>query len=441
MSKDADQVGGISAPVTFGQLSMLRGLDHLGPQGVLEVHLVRIYEIPAETGLESAARAWRELVRRHESLRTVYSQTGAEPLQVIRPFEKRSLPAVELHGPTVADAVAVAMTEEWVGAPFDIESDEPHRAFVGTYNGVPKFLGLVVHHIAADYTSCAVLGREYTALLLGEKLPPVEQPRSLAAVQRLRVAARRRTADYWASEWSGFVEGDCTGIDTSERTQASLYSELGLRAADAIARRLRISVPSVILGVTCLGLMNARGTDRTTIGLMASNRVDKTSKSIVSSLNQLAPLTVELDPGVAPGDWLRSVFKKSLEVYRHASFHIDELARHLRGCGYNNPDPSRFDLFFNYLGDTGVSLPDDLEKVHLKRIHARRQTGPTFNLFAEIGAGIFLRMRTSRNYLGPEESDLLLAGIEAALIDIDSGAPATLAAVSFEPVREVVRVK
>jgi hypothetical protein len=50
-------------------------------------------------------------------------------------------------------------------------------------------------------------------------------------------------------------------------------------------------------------------------------------------------------------------------------------------------------------------------------------------------------MRTSRDYLGPEVSNLLLAGIEAALIDVDSGAPTTLEAVSFEPVREIVQAE
>jgi hypothetical protein len=441
MGNDADEARANTAPVTFGQLSMLRGLEYLGPRGALEVNLVQFYEIPAGTDLESAARAWRELVRRHESLRTVYDQVGAEPMQLVRPFEERSLPAVELPGPEDADALAVVMTKEWAGTPFDIESDEPHRAFVGTYEGVPVFLGVVVHHIAADQVGCAVLGREYAALLLGETLPPAEQPRRLAAVQRLGVAERRRTADYWAGVWSGFAEGDCTGIDTSDRTQASLYSERGLRAALAIAGRLSISVPSVILGITCLGLMNARGTYRTTMGLMVSNRVDMKSESIVSSMNQLAPLTVELDSDAAPEDWLRSLYERSLEVYSHASFHIDELASYLRACGYDDPDPSRFDLFFNYVGETGVAMADDPGKMYLKRVYAPRQTGPTFNLSAEVGAGLFLLMRTSRNYLGPEASDLLLAGIEAALVDVDSGAPATLAAVSFKPVREVVRVE
>jgi len=282
-----------------------------------------------------------------------------------------------------------------------------------------------------------VLQREYTALLKGEEPSSAVLPRRLAAAQRLGVAARRRTADHWADVWPRMVPADRAGTDRSPRTQASFYTERGLRAANVIADQLGISVQSVVLGVTCLGLMTARGVSRMTMGLMASNRVDERWESLVSSMNQLAPLTVELNPAADPHDWLRSLYEEGLVTYSNASFHIDELISHLRGLGCDNPDPMAFDLFFNFVGETGISLADDPASVRLDRVLAPRQTGPTFNLVVETGAGLWLLMRTSRDWLAPVASDALLLGIEAALVDLESGRPDTLATVSFRPIRDV----
>lgn len=426
-----------TAPLTFGQLSVLRDLDLSGPDEQSDGNLPLVLDVPSGTGVDEAAAAWERLVERHEALRTVYDRRAAEPTQTVQPFQGVRLDTVELPAPTREAALDVA--GEWAEEEIRFDVEHSWRAAVGVHQGVATHLVCVVHHLAVDSAACTLLEDEFRTLVSGGTLAPdPPQPVDLALEQHGDEQQRRQTIEFWLDEWRGFVEEDRQGGDRSRRHRAALYSERAQDAARAVSERLSVSVQSVVLGAVALVLFDLRGRDRATFGLLAGNRMDKRWQTLLSSMNQLAPMTVAADRDAAPAVFLRMLYMNSLERLLHGSYSIDELRARLTETGCANPDPLQFDCYFNYLGDIaeppaeGSPARDDIEW-----FADAWQGGPRFNLRAATGTGLHLSLTASDDYLGAGVTGRFLASVEAALVDLADGAPETVGAVDLAPLRKV----
>ncbi|GGZ25554.1 non-ribosomal peptide synthetase [Streptomyces poonensis] len=103
------------------------------------------------------AEAVADVVRRHESLRTVFPEVDGRPCQVVLDVFPE-LTVVE----TDEDGLAAALAEA-AAYRFDIRSETPVRAWLFALGEDDHVLLLVVHHIAGDGWSMAPLGRDLSA--------------------------------------------------------------------------------------------------------------------------------------------------------------------------------------------------------------------------------------------------------------------------------------
>ncbi|MEU3613631.1 condensation domain-containing protein [Streptomyces sp. NPDC006872] len=426
-----------TAPMTFGQLSVLRDLDLSGPDEQSDGNLPLVFDVPSGTDVDEVTAAWWRLVDRHEALRTVYDRRAAQPTQTVRPFRKGELGTVELPAATREAALRVA--GEWAEHEIRIDVEQSWRGAVAVHEGVATHLVCVVHHLAVDSAACTLLESEFNTLVSGGTLAPdPPQPVDLALDQHGDEQQRRQTMEFWLEEWEGFVDEDRQGDDTSRRFRAALYSERAQDAARTVSERLAVSVQSVILGAAALALFGLKGRDRVTFGLLAGNRMDKRWQTLLSSMNQLAPMTVAADGDADPDGFLRTLYMNSLERLLYGSYSIDELRARLTEAGCHNPDPLQFDCYFNYLGEIvrppAAQSParDDVEW-----FDDAWQGGPRFNLRAATGSGLHLSLTASDDYLGAEATGRFLAAVEAALVSLADGGPDTVSEVGLAPLRKV----
>jgi hypothetical protein len=431
-------MSGRTGPVTFGQLSMIRDLHILGADGQADANFVNVTAVPGDVGAAEVTAAWQQLVDRHESLRTTYDVAARDPVQLVQRARTTELELVDIADDALDAVTAVA--EQWRARPFSIDVELPWRAFVAVRDGRPRFLVTAVHHVAADYTSCRILDAQFRDLVTGRAVPASPQPIELAARQRAAVAQNKQVIDYWVEEWGRILEGDWFGTDTTERIQAAAYTTAGMRAAQRISARLSISTQAVVLGVAYLVLSRLKGYAPVTFGLIASNRFERRWAGLVSSTNQLAPLTLRARPDMRPDQFLRTVYLGSLEAYSNGSYHVDELRDRLAEQFRQDIDPLDLKCAFNFLerepeeeepaGDSAVATTVEWQP-------AVRQTGPSFRFLAVAGKGMYLIARASRRYLDADSVAAFLCAVESALLDIADGAPPTVAAVNLRPLREV----
>lgn len=158
--------------------------------------------------LEAAVlgRALRELVIRHEILRTNYQHTPGGPRQVVRPPAESLLSVVDLTAVPgdERESQAAQVTARAAARPFDLGSDPMLRATLIRLTGEEHLLVLALHHIATDGWSTEILTRELIECYVGggasSALPELPvQYGDYAVWQHSAAAAESRTAalDYW----------------------------------------------------------------------------------------------------------------------------------------------------------------------------------------------------------------------------------------------------
>ncbi|MFC7307920.1 amino acid adenylation domain-containing protein [Streptomyces monticola] len=104
--------------------------------------------------------AVRDVVARHEPLRTVFPEHGGEPHQHIHPPSAAG-PGVPLRAATEEDLAEQLRAA--VRAPFDLAAEPPFRAALFTLGPRAHVLLLVMHHIASDGWSMRPLARDLAA--------------------------------------------------------------------------------------------------------------------------------------------------------------------------------------------------------------------------------------------------------------------------------------
>lgn len=111
-------------------------------------------------------RAVNEIVSRHETLRTTFSTIDGQPVQVIAPTLKLTIPVVDLRGlPSTEQLARVQrLTQEEACRPFDLARGPLLRATLVRQEDTEATLLLTIHHIVSDGWSMAVFFRELTTL-------------------------------------------------------------------------------------------------------------------------------------------------------------------------------------------------------------------------------------------------------------------------------------
>ncbi|MDQ2881213.1 MAG: amino acid adenylation domain-containing protein, partial [Actinomycetota bacterium] len=157
--------------------------------------------------------AMRELVARHESLRTTFDEVDGKATQVVHSAVDLVVPVIELPGAIdQTDAALGAVLSGEHGRPFDLRRGPLFRALLVRLADDEHVLLLSAHHIVTDGASMAVLVEElgmlYAAARQGREadLPALPvQYADFASWQRNRLSgpALDGELDYWTRQLSG----------------------------------------------------------------------------------------------------------------------------------------------------------------------------------------------------------------------------------------------
>ncbi len=318
------------ADLTWSQRGIWHLQRHLWPHHFY-LNLMRCLRLPAGLDLPRLTTALRLLVEEHEALRTtVHRARDGRPRQ--RVHDRGELPlSVYEAGVAGSGAVAERLTFECKGHAFS-DDEWPLRMAAVVEAGTPRYLVLVVSHLAVDMWGMGLLHETLSRLLTTGG--PVERgrhhPLDQAAVEASAAGRRtgRRAVDYWRHTLmtvpQAMFPAPSRGADLRRSYTAELTSPALAMAAGALGARHGASTSAVILAATGALLTTVTGTPRVVLRLFAANRYGVETRGMVGVCTQ--PALFVLDPDVRLlSELIDRSWAASLLAFRHSRYPADEV--------------------------------------------------------------------------------------------------------------------
>lgn len=319
-------------PLTFGQTSMWRGIADLPRDRWPELNLADVWPMPVPVGYGRVRDALALMAIRHPALRTTYNFDDPQtPLQCLHPVG--SLPVELLESPPedMRQFVSALAAE-----PISLHKEYGWSAYVITRKQIATHLAMVFHHMTADGMGVQIFWDEFVRLLRDDSDPGTAESKydliQLAIDQRQAPAqqARQQTvARHWHATLAMSSRALSSAVDDSSSDVPVLLVRLRSRhsraAASKLAGQTGTSVASVLLAAYARAIAEVQGVQSIPMRILSANRYEKRWEQCVTSLNQWAPLHIDVGAESFGALAVRS-HTASLLAYLHGMFDPDAIA-------------------------------------------------------------------------------------------------------------------
>ena len=431
-------------PLSYGQRS-LWFLWRWAPESAA-YNLAAAFETASAVDPEAMRRALAALVARHEVLGAVFGEREGGPC--LRPGAGEGVDFSTARVPGAAEEEVRALLAAEAFRPFDLERGPLVRARLWEVSPDRRVLLFAVHHIAADFTSAAVLlrdlGRLYGQETGGEPagLPPV--PAGWADYarwqeRRLSGAAGERSWAYWRERLASPLPVLALPAD---RPRPPVLSDRGgavaLRLGQEAAGRLRevgrgsgATLFSVLLAAYQTLLGRYTGQEDLLVGAPAAGRTRREWAELVGYLVQPVALRADLSGDPTGAELLARTRDAVAGALEHQDFPLPLLAERLqpgRDAGRTSLFQTLFVLHRELpsggssaglaglaLGEAGARLTvGGLELTSLSLGETRAQLDLALQA-AETGGGLTAVLQYSRDLFDAPTIERMLGHLEVLL--------------------------
>ncbi len=337
---------GSALPLSFAQ-RRLWFIDQLEP-GSAAYNMPFALRLRGRFDPAVLARAVTEIVRRHETLRTVFAVVDGEPVQVVRVAAPVALPVTDLRSlPAESREREVArLTSEEAVRPFDLAAGPLLR--VGAVRLAEAEWGMLftLHHIVSDGWSTGVLIREvselYDALETGREaeLPPLPvQYADYAAWQRGWLTGETLEAKlgFWRDQLAGApplleLPTDRPRPQVQDPRGASVrvaLSEEVSRGLRALSRREGATAFMTLLAAWQLLLSRYAGQEDVSVGTPIAGRTRLETETLIGFFVNTLVLRTDLSGDVGFRELLGRVRETTLGAYQHQEIPFERLVEEL----------------------------------------------------------------------------------------------------------------
>nr|WP_280233796.1 non-ribosomal peptide synthetase [Nocardia cyriacigeorgica] len=307
--------------------------------------------LTGELDRAALAAALTDVVRRHETLRTIYPDGVDGP-------EQRVLAEahIELHSETVDAADLPHRMTALAAEPFDLTTETPVRAALFTVEPTDQVLVLVVHHISADGFSLGPLARDvmtaYTARRSGtapgwDELPVQYTDYTLWQHEIADSDEHRRALEHWRRTLDGLPEqlelptdrprpavSTHRGDTFRLHIDAELHSELR-----ELARKRETTLFGTVHAALAVLLSRLSGTADIAIGTPVAGRGEAALDQLVGMFVNTLVLRSHIDSRQRFETVLDQVRAADIEALAHADVPFDQLVEMVAPTRARNRHP------------------------------------------------------------------------------------------------------
>jgi amino acid adenylation domain-containing protein/non-ribosomal peptide synthase protein (TIGR01720 family) len=327
-----------------------------GPSATYNVPLV--LHMTGNVDAAALGAALRDLVERHETLRTVLPERDGQPCQLILDTDAAGF-ALDVTDTTPQDAAR--LIDEAAARPFDLAGEIPVRASLLRIDDEHHVLVLVVHHIAADGWSLAPLARDletaYRARIGGgaPAWPPLPVQyadftlwqRDLLGTEDDPDSAAATQAAHWKRALAGLPELLDLPLD-HPRPAAMTYGggavEFDLpadlsAALDRLAHETNTSLFMVLQAAVALLLSRHGAGADIPVGTPIAGRTDQALDDLVGFFVNTLVLRTDLSGDPTVRGLLERIREYDLAAYAHQDLPFEQLVEQLNPARSQNHHP------------------------------------------------------------------------------------------------------
>ncbi len=335
-------------PLSFAQ-QRLWFLAQLAP-GDVSYNVNAPVRVAGALDAAALARAFAEVVRRHESLRTSFPDHEGRPAQRIAPPSAAPfpLPVFDLRGLTAAERETEVrrLVAADARTPFDLVNGPLLRAALLLLAAEESVLLFSTHHIVSDAWSMSVLVREvavlYEAFAAGRPSPLPELPiqyADFAHWQRSWLAGEALDAhlDYWTRHLGGEPPALDLPADRPRPERPSgrgwqrrflLPAELS-RAVVHLGRQEGATTFMTMLAAFAALLGRLSGQSEVVVGMPMAGRDRYETEGLIGFFINILPLRLDLSRSPTFRELLRQAREASLGAFAHQELPLEKLVEAL----------------------------------------------------------------------------------------------------------------
>lgn len=341
-------------PVSFAQ-QRLWFLAQLEPDG-WSYNIPFALRLVGTLDISALVNSFNAVVHRHESLRTTFHVVDGQPVQRIALEEQITIPVEDLS--KLADAErheeARRLTTVEMQRPFRLDQEVPIRLRLLRLKQQEHVLSIVLHHIAADAWSIALLAHEvavfYEMFIRGHDSTSDRSPEVLP-----NLPIQYADFAHWQRQW---LQGDVLETHLSywkqqlgtnppvlrlpcDRPRPSVPTYRGAQFAFSIplsvtqqfqtfSRQKGCTLFMSLLAAFKVLLFRTTGQEDILVGTDVANRNREETEGLIGFFINLLPLRTDLSGNPIFTDLLKKVRSVALEAYAHQDLPFEKVVESLK---------------------------------------------------------------------------------------------------------------
>ena len=318
----------------------------------LAYNMPQVVKLEGELDEAKLTGAFRQLVARHQSLRTSFVPIDEEVVQVVHDKVNFGLEHYEAD-----EEQAEPIIQRFI-RPFDLSTPCQLRAGLVRLSDQQHLLMVDMHHIISDGASQNLLIQDFMSLYRGEMPPALPLHYKDYAVwlqEEERQAARERHRKFWHAEFAQEVGVLDLPTDRPRPSQRSHQGQYQSRLMDEgktaqlkeLSQKAGATLYMTLLSVFNVLLNKLSGQQDITVGTPVSGRDHADVERIIGMFVNTVVLRNNLEETASFRQFLAQVKEKTLSCFEHQDYQYEELIEEL-GVARDTSRNPLFDVMFSY---------------------------------------------------------------------------------------------